>query len=58
MDCKKYLHASTSKALGCPGSGVTDILIVSPMPCCNKIPNAAALETSHFVDHPASVNQR
>lgn len=58
MDWRRYLQASTSKALGWPGSGVTDILMVSPIPCCNKMPNAAALDTNHFVDPHASVSHK
>jgi hypothetical protein len=52
------LHACTSSDLGFPGSGVSEILIVSPIPCCNKIQSAAALATNHFVEPPASVSHR
>ena len=56
--CNSVVHASTSFDLATPGSGVNEILMVSPMPCCIKIPSAAELEVRPFTLDPASVRPK
>ena len=41
-----------------PGSGVSETRIVSPMPCCSKMPIAADEATMPFEPMPASVRPR
>ncbi len=57
-DCSSSQEASTSSRRSPPGRGVSEILIVSPMPSFNNTPMAEADHTSPFTPMPASVSPR
>ena len=51
-------HAHFQSVRSPSGSGVSDTRMVSPMPCCSKMPSAADEDTMPFEPMPASVSPR
>ena len=58
MTCNSSWATCTSRVRSPPGSGVSEMRIVSPMPCCIKMPSEAEEATMPFVPMPASVSPR
>jgi hypothetical protein len=52
------LRHRTSSVRSPPGSGVSEMRMVSPMPCCSRIASAAVEATMPFEPMPASVRPR
>ena len=58
MVCNSSCATLTSCVRSPPGSGVSEMRIVSPRPSCSKTPSAAAEATMPFEPMPASVRPR
>ncbi len=58
MVCSSSWATTTSCVRGCPGSGVSEIRMVSPMPSCSRIASAALEATMPLLPIPASVRPR
>ncbi len=58
MVCRISCATLTSWVRSPPGSGVSEIRIVSPIPCCSRMPRAAEDATTPFEPMPASVRPR
>jgi hypothetical protein len=58
MVCRSSCATCTSRVRSPPGSGVSEMRIVSPMPCCSRMPMEAAEATMPLVPMPASVRPR
>ena len=58
MVCSISCATLTSSVRSPPGSGVSEIRMVSPMPCCSRMPSAADEATMPFEPMPASVRPR
>ena len=58
MVCSSSCATLTSSVRSPPGSGVSEMRMVSPMPCCNRMLSDAAEATIPFDPMPASVSPR
>ena len=58
MVCRISCATFTSSVRSPPGSGVSEMRMVSPMPCCSRMPSAADEATMPFEPMPASVRPR
>ncbi len=58
ITCNSSWATLTSRVRSPPGSGVSEMRIVSPIPCCRRMPSAAVEATTPFVPIPASVRPR
>ena len=58
MVCKSSWPTCTSRVRSPPGSGVSEMRMVSPMPSCSNTPSAAEDATMPFEPMPASVRPR
>ncbi len=58
MLCNSSCATLTSSVRSPPGSGVSEMRIVSPIPCCNSTESAAEDATMPFDPMPASVRPR
>jgi hypothetical protein len=58
MVCSSSWATCTSRVRSPFGSGVSEMRMVSPMPCCRRTPIAADEATMPFEPMPASVNPR
>jgi len=56
--CSSSCATTTSAVRGCPGSGVSEMRMVSPMPSCSSTASAAAEATMPLLPIPASVRPR
>ena len=56
--CSSSCATTTSCVRGAPGSGVSEMRIVSPMPSCSSTPSAAVEATMPLDPMPASVRPR
>ena len=55
IDCRISCATTTSLLRSPPGSGVSEMRMVSPMPCCNSSDSAADEATMPLLPMPASV---
>ena len=58
MVCSSSCATTTSAVRDCPGSGVSEMRMVSPMPSCSSTPMAADEATMPLEPMPASVRPR
>ena len=58
MVCRSSCATFTSRVRSPPGSGVSEMRIVSPIPSCRRMPSAAEEATMPFEPMPASVRPR
>ena len=58
MVCRISWATRTSCVRSPPGSGVSETRMVSPMPCCSRMPMAAVEATMPLEPMPASVRPR
>ena len=58
MVCSSSCATCTSSVRSPPGSGVSEMRMVSPMPSCSRMPSAADEATMPFDPMPASVRPR
>ena len=58
MVCSISCATLTSSVRSPLGSGVSETRMVSPMPCCSRMPSAADEATMPFDPMPASVRPR
>ena len=58
MVCSNSCATCTSRRRSPAGSGVSEMRMVSPIPCCSNTPMAAAEATMPFEPMPASVKPR
>lgn len=58
MVCRISCATMTSFSRGAPGSGVSEMRMVSPMPSCSSTDSAAVEATIPLLPMPASVRPR